>query len=426
MTDFGMPTLIEIPDTEESVKLGKRLGLRFMELNMSFPQYQPQTMDVKALRDISDRYGIYYTIHIDESLDPCNVNPDIAEVYLNTMLQTVEIAKQLHVPTLNMHLLRGIVVTLPDRKTYIYAENEELYLSRLRNFRDRVTEAIGESGIKVCIENTDGFDLTFLRHGVDTLLESPAFMLTFDVGHDHAINGIDKPFIMERENRLYHMHLHDAVGTSVHLALGDGEMDKDGMIALAARHGCRVVLETKTVEALITSSKWTANYLNRQSDPGEVWDLYDAQRRPLGRTHLRGEDFSEGEYHLAVHIWTRNSKGEYLLTRRDPNKGFGGMWECTGGSAKAGENSLEAALREVREETGFELDAERGEVYLTYSRDHFICDVWLFRQDFDLSKASLLPGETTDIMYASPERIKELLADGEFVPYAYINDSGLI
>ena len=38
MTDFGMPTLIEIPDLEQSAALCRRLGLRFMEINMSFPQ----------------------------------------------------------------------------------------------------------------------------------------------------------------------------------------------------------------------------------------------------------------------------------------------------------------------------------------------------------------------------------------------------
>ncbi len=426
MPDFGMPTLIEIPDTEESVKLGKRLGLKFMEINMSFPQYQPQTMDIARLRDIKEKYGIYYTIHIDESLDPCNVNPDIARVYTDTMLRTVEIAKALDIPTLNMHLLRGIVVTLPGHKTYIYAENEELYLRNLRAFRDKVTEAIGDSGIKVSIENTDGFSLPFLRHAVDTLLESPSFMLTFDVGHDYAIDCADKPFIMEREDRLCHMHLHDAVGKSVHLALGDGELDKDAMLALAERHDCRVVLETKTVEALIKSSKWAAYYLNRKSDPGEVWDLYDIDRRPLGRTHLRSELFGEGEYHLAVHIWMRNSAGNYLITRRDPRKGYGGMWECTGGAVRAGETSLQAALREVKEETGFELDPRNGKVCLAYSGDHFICDVWLFEQDLDERNAILLPGETVDIMYASPKKVEKLLNDGEFVPYTYIKDSKLI
>ena len=255
MITFGMPTLIEIPDTEQSAALCRELGLRFIELNMSFPQYQPEQMDIGRLKRIKEQYGIFYTVHIDESLDPCSVNPGIARVYTDTMLRAIELAKALEIPTLNMHMQRGIYVTLPDRRTYIYAENEAFYLDRLRAFRDAVTRAIGDSGVKVCLENTDGFE-PFLVKGADTLLESPAFMLTLDIGHDHAIANRDLPFIREREERLIHMHMHDALGKNVHLALGDGEMDLERYLALAERRNCRVVLETKTVQALKRSTAW--------------------------------------------------------------------------------------------------------------------------------------------------------------------------
>lgn len=256
MLTFGMPTLIELKSTEEAAALCRELGLRFIELNMSFPQYQPEKMDTAALRALKEQYGIYYTVHIDESLDPCSVNPRIAKVYTDTMLKAIEMAKVLEIPTLNMHLLRGIYVTLPEKRTYVYAENEAFYLDGMRAFREKVTEAVGDSGVKVCLENTDGFDEAFLVHGLDLLLESPAFALTFDIGHDYAIKGIDKPVIMERGDRLMHMHMHDAVGSSVHKALGDGEMDLKEYLALAKAHDCRVVLETKTVEALKKSVRW--------------------------------------------------------------------------------------------------------------------------------------------------------------------------
>lgn len=250
MLTFGMPTLVELKDARENAELCHELGLKFVELNMSFPQYQPEKLDLGELKALRDQYGIFYTVHIDESLDPCNVNPRIAAVYLDTMLQSIELAKKLEIPTLNMHLLRGIFVTLPDRRTFIYAENEPLYLEMMADFRDKVSAAIGDSGIKVCIENTDGFDLPFLIHAVDLLLESPAFRLTFDIGHDHAIANIDKPLILARQQRLIHMHMHDAVGANVHQALGDGEMKLSEYLALAKTHNCRVVLETKTIEAL--------------------------------------------------------------------------------------------------------------------------------------------------------------------------------
>lgn len=256
MLTFGMPTLIELGSTQETAALCCELGLSFVELNMSFPQYQPEKMNLEELTRLKEKYGIFYTVHIDESLDPCSVNPGIAAVYTETMLKTIELAKQLQIPSLNMHLLRGIFVTLPERRTYVYAENQDFYLEGMRAFRDKVTKAIGDSGVKICIENTDGYDLPFLVRGMDLLLESPAFALTFDIGHDHAIKNIDEPVIMARGERLMHMHMHDAQGTNVHQALGDGEMDIPRFLRMAEEHSCRVVLETKTVNALKKSVSW--------------------------------------------------------------------------------------------------------------------------------------------------------------------------
>lgn len=44
----------------------------------------------------------------------------------------------------------------------------------------------------------------------------------------------------------------------------------------------------------------------------EQWDLFDAERKPLGRTHVRGEKFGEGEYYVCCEIWVVNSEGQYL------------------------------------------------------------------------------------------------------------------
>ena len=257
--DFGTPTLIELDNIEQCAALASELGLSFVEINMSFPQYQLDLLDIEALIRIKEKYGIYYTVHADESFDACNVNDRIAAVYVQDMLNTIELAKILDIPSINMHLLRGIVVTLPDRKAYIYGENEALYLEKLRDFRDRVQDAIGDAGIHINVENTDGYDFPFLVHGLDTLLESPVFGMTYDVGHNNAIGMRDNAVILPREARLRHIHLHDGVGSRVHLALGDGDMDIKGFLSLAEKHSCRVVLETKTVEAL----KKSVDYLKK-------------------------------------------------------------------------------------------------------------------------------------------------------------------
>lgn len=165
---------------------------------------------------------------------------------------------------------------------------------------------------------------------------------------------------------------------------------------------------------------YVQGWLNMRSGAGELWDLYDENRRPTGRLHRRGEALQPGFFHLVVHVWLKNSRGQFLLTKRSPNKGFPNMWESPGGSALAGDDSLTAALREVREETGLRADPERGSLVMSTRGGDAFVDVWLFRQDFDLEDVVLQEGETCDRMYADAAGIRRLCDEGSFVPYDYL------
>ena len=93
----------------------------------------------------------------------------------------------------------------------------------------------------------------------------------------------------------------------------------------------------------------------------EVWDLYNERRELVGRDHIRGEEIPQGCYHLVVHAWIRNPKGEYLMAQRSADRrDFPLMWECVGGSVLKGEDSLAGAIREVQEEVGREIGALCG------------------------------------------------------------------
>lgn len=68
----------------------------------------------------------------------------------------------------------------------------------------------------------------------------------------------------------------------------------------------------------------------------ELWDIYDRNRTSLGKTHIRGEKLPEGEFHIIVNILSVNNDGKILITKRHPDKPFGGMWEISGGSVISG------------------------------------------------------------------------------------------
>ncbi|MBR6767433.1 MAG: NUDIX domain-containing protein [Clostridia bacterium] len=157
-------------------------------------------------------------------------------------------------------------------------------------------------------------------------------------------------------------------------------------------------------------------YLNLQSGADELWDVYDSERNLTGRTHRRGDPMPEGDYHLSVNVWIQNSRGEFLNTKRSPNKGYPNMWENTGGSAVAGDDSLSAALREVREETGLVLNSDNGKRIIEMKGRNYFADVWLFKQDFDLKDVVLQEGETCDVRWATREQIEADMQAGLFVP----------
>ena len=255
MIDLGMPTLIELPELPDCAELCRELGLQFVELNMNLPQYQTGRIRPAEFREIAERYGIYYTLHLDENLNVSDFNPRVAKAWLDTVEESIALAKELGVPVLNMHLSRGVYFTMPEEKIFLFSVYREQYLESMAVFRDRCASAIGGADIRICVENSDGYT-GFQVQALDLLLESPAFALTYDIGHDHSLGGSDGPVIMQRRERLAHFHFHDAQGRKNHLPLGSGEIDVQRYWELARACNGRVVLETKTIRGLKQSVEW--------------------------------------------------------------------------------------------------------------------------------------------------------------------------
>ena len=260
MLKLGMPTLIETETLDQCAALCARLGLDFVELNMNLPQYQPGAIDTGRFKALADRYGIFYTIHLDENLNVSDFNPYIAEGYRRTVTETIRLAKDLGVGVLNMHLSRGVHFTMPEGKVYLFAAYRDRYLQAMADFRDRCEEAVGGSGITICVENCDGFT-DCQKEALDILLGSAVFGLTFDIGHDHCCGGRDEGYILAHSDRLRHFHIHDARDGKAHLPLGEGRIDLPRYLAMARALHCGAVLETKTVAGLEQSVRWINSHL---------------------------------------------------------------------------------------------------------------------------------------------------------------------
>lgn len=145
----------------------------------------------------------------------------------------------------------------------------------------------------------------------------------------------------------------------------------------------------------------------------EMVDKFDNKRRPLNKTTERHEKI-KGEYRQSVHTWIQNSKGEFLIQKRTPNKNFfPNMWSQTGGGVDEGETTFQAALRECKEELGIDIDTKNMELIMSFKRKFDFVDVWLVKQDFDISSLVLQEEEVSDAKWATVDEIRELMKEGK-------------
>lgn len=155
----------------------------------------------------------------------------------------------------------------------------------------------------------------------------------------------------------------------------------------------------------------------------ELWDLYNEKREKTGTDHVRGEKIPDGFYHLVVHVWIRNKKGEYLISQRsESRKQFPLMWECVGGSVLKGEDSLHGAIREAEEEVGAKLCPKKGKVmYSVVGRViggvkfTDIVDAWVFTTDEEIDLKNATTDEVKQFRWLNLKQIKALFDAGEMV-----------
>jgi 8-oxo-dGTP pyrophosphatase MutT (NUDIX family) len=94
-----------------------------------------------------------------------------------------------------------------------------------------------------------------------------------------------------------------------------------------------------------------------------------------------------------------------------------GAWAATGGSAIAGEDSITAVRRELREELGVDLPPERFTKMGRLLRRNSLCDLWLVRHDVAVPNLRLQREEVADARFVTPDQLRELVKKGKFHNY---------
>ena len=177
------------------------------------------------------------------------------------MAECIDFAKAIGAPIINLHLLKGVYVTLPDKVILLTDVYKDVYFQRVREFIAMCEDRIGDSNLKIAIENVDSNPFTESQLlALEYFMKSPVFALTLDVGHDDCLRGKDRPVYDKYPEKLVHMHLHDSDGRHPHLPLGEGRLDIGSKLSLM-KSDATCLVEVKTVEGLIKS----VNYLKENN-----------------------------------------------------------------------------------------------------------------------------------------------------------------
>ena len=158
----------------------------------------------------------------------------------------------------------------------------------------------------------------------------------------------------------------------------------------------------------------------------EIIDEYNKIGEKIG-TVDKEIAHKDGLWHKSVHVWIINDKNEILLQYRCADKKlYPNKWDCSfAGHISAGETSIEALLREGKEELGIDIDLEKLNYVMTnrecikyenINSNEFV-DIYILRQNIDIDKISFQKEEVSNAKYVPIEKFFELINNDDIIPH---------
>jgi len=147
--------------------------------------------------------------------------------------------------------------------------------------------------------------------------------------------------------------------------------------------------------------------------------VIDLLSNPTGKRKPRSEVHRDGDWHRAVHIWIMNDVGQLLIQKRSSQKdSHPNEWDISSaGHLSAGETTMDAVVKEIREELGIEAEksdfkylftiasqsVQKGGAFINNEFD----DVYLIKLNLDISKLTLQKEEVAEVKWIDPEILRK-------------------
>ncbi|MBW8241195.1 NUDIX domain-containing protein [Muricauda oceani] len=164
----------------------------------------------------------------------------------------------------------------------------------------------------------------------------------------------------------------------------------------------------------------------------ELVDILDDQGKPTGQSCLKSEAHQKGLLHPTVHVWLYTPDGRVLIQQRSKNKAtHPSLWDVSvAGHVSAGENIVNAAVREVAEEVGLTVSESDLELLCTFKAIHKISEdftdaelhhIFLCQLTVPLNQLNKQESEVDDLalvpLFKFAEETWGLASVGKYVPH---------
>ena len=117
----------------------------------------------------------------------------------------------------------------------------------------------------------------------------------------------------------------------------------------------------------------------------ELIDILDENGNKTGKIETRTQVHEKGLWHRIIVVSIIDRNGHLLMQQRSINKDSNpGKWDVSAaGHVSSGQTSIEAAIREVSEELGIEIDEKELKYILTYKNSRQIKENYMDKQIYD-------------------------------------------
>lgn len=195
-------------------------GMDTMEFWIETPAFWLNGTEPDVLQGCLEKHPGLLPINMHAAvldLNPCSINPHIAEVSVMYAIRAIEMAEELHADVLTLH---------PGRRTTKRKAGDADF-RRLRHYLDEIQSAASTSGVRISIENMENRinSVVSTPSEMKRLLDDyPSLWFTFDIAH--ALLESEKTalkFIECCYERIANVHASGCNAESVHIPVSMDE-----------------------------------------------------------------------------------------------------------------------------------------------------------------------------------------------------------